>query len=197
MDWHAAAGLASALVALVATVPYIRAAARREIRPSAVTWAGWWLFSAVVFAAQMLSEPSWSAIIAGGGTAYCGVVTVLALRNGGARIGALDAVCGALGLAAIAAWQASGDPRLALLFTIAGDICLCIPTLAKSIRDPSSELGGRFLLAAVAALIGAAAARHLDFLSLGWPLYLIVANTTIGVVALRARPARAALAERA
>ncbi len=187
VDWRVASGLASGLVALAATIPYIRATFRRQIRPSAVTWAGWWLFSSVVFAAQMLSEPSWSAVISGTGAAYCGVVMVLAVRVGGVGPVALDATCGALGVAAVVVWQVTQDPRLALVIAIAGDVCLCIPTLVKSLRDPASEMGSRFLVAAAAALLGAAAARHLDFLSIGWPVYLALANTTIGLVALRGR----------
>jgi hypothetical protein len=185
MDWRAFSGLASGLIALAATIPYIRAAARREIRPSAVTWGGWWLFSSVVFAAQMLSEPSWSAVTAGTAAAYCGVVMVLALRTGGLRFSVLDLCCGALGVAAVAVWQATGDPRLALVTAIAGDVVLSIPTVVKTLRDPASEMGSRFLVAAVASLLGAVSARHLDFLSLGWPVYLVFANTAIGLVALR------------
>ena len=82
MDWHAATGVASGAVALGATIPYMRATARREIRPSAVTWAGWWLESAIVFAAQIVSEPSWSAVLSGTGACYCGIVVVLAAPTG-------------------------------------------------------------------------------------------------------------------
>lgn len=191
MDWRAASGLASGVVALVATIPYMRAAARREIRPSAVTWGGWWLFSSVVFAAQMLSEPSWSAVIAGTGAVYCGIVVVFAVRAGGAGVVALDVVCGALGVAAVIAWQATADPRLALAIAIVGDVFLCIPTVVKALRDPASEMGSRFLIAALAALLGVAAARRLDVVSVAWPAYLAFANTTIGLIALRGRTPRA------
>jgi hypothetical protein len=187
MDWRAASGLASGVVALAATVPYMRAAARREIRPNAITWGGWWLFSSVVFAAQMLSEPSWSAVISGTGAAYCGVVMVLAVRAGGLGLVALDIACGALGVAAVVAWQVTQDPRLALAIAIAGDVFLCIPTVVKALRDPASEMGSRFLVAALAALLGVGAAQRLDFISVAWPAYLAFANTTIGLVALRGR----------
>ena len=173
---------------LLATIPYIRATARRDIRPSVVTWAGWWLFSAIVFAAQMLSEPSWSAGISGSATVYCGAVTVLAVRVSGPRLRALDITCGLLGLVAIVAWQVTQDPRVALAIAIAGDSVLTVPTLVKTVRDPSSELGSRYLIAAGAALLGATSAVRLDFLSLGWPVYLAVCNATIGVIALRPRP---------
>jgi hypothetical protein len=55
-------------------------------------------------------------------------------------------------------------------------------------------MGGRFLIAALAALLGVAAARRLDLVSIGWPAYLVFANTTIGLVALRGRRTPGALA---
>src|SRR5579862_9672658 len=148
MDWRSATGIASGVLAFATTVPYILAPARGTIRPNSVTWAGWWLMSAIVFAAQMLSEPSWSAAVPGSSAVYCGVVVVLAVRAGGTRLGALDIACGALGAAAIVAWQLTGEPRAALAIAIAGDLVLCIPTFAKTLRDPASELGSRYLAAA-------------------------------------------------
>jgi len=189
MDWRTATGLASGVLALAATIPYIRATARGTIRPNSVTWAGWWLLSAIVFAAQMLSEPSWSAAVPGSSAVYCGIVVVLAVRRGGTRLGALDAVCGLLGVTAIVAWQLTAQPDVALAIAIAGDMVLCVPTFAKTLRDPGSELGSRYLAAAATNLLGAISASRLDFLSLGWPVYLIACNAAIGVLALRPAPA--------
>jgi hypothetical protein len=189
MDWRSATGLASGALAVVATLPYIRATARGTIRPNAVTWAGWWLLSAIVFAAQMLSEPSWSAAVPGSSALYCGVVVVLAVRSGGARLEPLDAVCGLLGLAAILAWQLTDQPQAALGIAIGGDVVLCVPTFAKTLREPASELGSRYLAASATNLLGAVSASRLDFLSLGWPIYLVLCNAAIGALALRRAPA--------
>ena len=193
MDWRSLTGLASGVLALAATTPYIIATARGTIRPNSVTWAGWWLLSAIVFAAQMLSEPSWSAAVPGSSVLYCGIVVVLAVRAGGTRLGLLDLVCGVLGLAAIAAWQLTSQPDAALAIAITGDMVLCVPTIAKTLRDPRSELWSRYLAASATNLLGAVSASRLDFLSLGWPVYLVACNAAIGVLALRPAPAGQAI----
>ena len=193
MDWRSATGLASGVLALAATTPYIIATARGTIRPSAVTWAGWWLLSAIVFAAQMLSEPSWSAAVPGSSAIYCGVVVVLAVRAGGVRLEALDVVCGVLGVVAIVAWQVTAEPDAALAIAITGDMVLCVPTIAKTLRDPRSELWSRYLAASATNVLGAVSASKLDFLSLGWPVYLVACNAAIGVLALRPATAGAAI----
>ena len=185
MDWRSATGIASGALAFAVTVPYILATARGTIRPNSVTWAGWWLLSAIVFAAQMLSEPSWSAAVPGSSAIYCGVVVVLAVRAGGVRLGVLDGVCGLLGLAAILAWQLTAQPEVALAIAIAGDMVLCVPTFAKTLRDPRSEFGSRYLWVSATNVLGAVSASRLDFLSLGWPVYLVACNAAIGVLALR------------
>jgi hypothetical protein len=185
MDWRSVTGLASGVLALAVTTPYIIATARGTIRPNSVTWAGWWLLSAIVFAAQMLSEPSWSAAVPGSSVIYCGIVVVLAVRAGGTRLGLLDLVCGGLGIAAIVAWQLTAQPDAALAIAISGDMVLCIPTIAKTLRDPRSELWSRYLAASATNLLGAISASRLDFLSLGWPVYLVACNAAIGLLALR------------
>jgi len=63
---------------------------------------------------------------------------------------------------------------------------LCVPTIVKTLHDPSSELGVRFLIVAGGSLLGVVSAVRLDFLSLGWPIYLVLANATVGLVALLA-----------
>lgn len=193
MDWRSVTGLASGVLALVATTPYILATARGTIRPNSVTWAGWWLLSAIVFAAQMLSEPSWSAAVPGSSVVCCAVVVVLAVRRGGTRLGVLDVVCGVLGVVAIVAWQLTAAPDAALAIAIAGDMVLCVPTIAKTLRDPRSELWSRYLAASATNLLGAISASRLDFLSLGWPVYLVACNATIGLLALRSPTVEQAL----
>src|SRR5579862_8726560 len=101
MDWRILTGLLSGAVGFVGLVPYIRATARREIRPSALTWSGSALLAGIVFVAQIVSEPSWSAVMAGTGVVGCTVIAILAIRIGGLRLSGLDIACGALGLLAI------------------------------------------------------------------------------------------------
>jgi len=91
-------------------------------------------------------------------------------------------------IAAIVAWQLTAQPDAALAIAISGDMVLCVPTIAKTLRDPRSELWSRYLAASATNLLGAVSASRLDFLSLGWPVYLVACNAAIGVLALR-RPA--------
>ena len=85
------------------------------------------------------------------------------------------------------------QPDAALAIAIAGDMVLCVPTIAKTLRDPRSELWSRYLAASATNLLGAVSASRLDFLSLGWPVYLVACNAAIGVLALRPATAEQAI----
>src|SRR6185312_1015895 len=100
MDWRIVTGLLSGVLGTVGLVPYILATARRQIRPSAVTWSGQALLAGIVFVAQITSEPSWSAVIAGVGVVGSAVVAVLAVRVN-LQVVLLDIVCAVLGLLAV------------------------------------------------------------------------------------------------
>src|SRR5471032_3370590 len=104
MDWRILTGVLSGVVGAVGLVPYIRATAKRQIRPSALTWSGQALLAGIVFVAQITSEPSWSAVIAGVGVVGSTIVAVLAVRVNLLHVALLDIACAVLGLLAIVAW---------------------------------------------------------------------------------------------
>src|SRR5579864_9148354 len=133
MDWRILTGLLSGAVGFVGLVPYIRATARREIRPSALTWTGSALLAGIVFGAQMVSEPSWSAVIAGTGVVGCTIIAVLAVRMGGWQLAAIDIACATLGLLAIVAWQITQDPQIALGIAIGAALIVSVPMLLKTV----------------------------------------------------------------
>lgn len=190
MDWRATIGLIAGLVTFAATVPYIVAAAKGSIQPSAVTWAGGALLNGIVFAAQISSEPSWSSGLALAATIYCSIVTVLAVRFNFPGFTMLDKVCIALGIVAIAGWQMTNQPLVAVALAILADTIICVPMLVKLWRDPATEMASRFLICAGSSVLGVISSRHFKAIDLAWPVYLVLLNGLIGGLALRGQPVR-------
>ncbi len=190
MSGRAAIGLVAALLYVGATVPYIRAAARHSVQPNLVAWGGGAVINTIAFAAQLSKEPSWSAALAAVTACYCAVIVVLTWRNGDRSLDRFDVVCLVLGAGAIIAWQLSDIAEVALGLSVAADVALCAPMVAKTKRLPSSEIPAPFLIAACAAALSATSATHFDAVSLTWPCWLFVINGLIGVLALRAGPER-------
>lgn len=192
MDWRLLAGVLSGVISIGATVPYVVATARRSIQPNALAWCGWTLLNAIVFATQIVSEPSWSAVLPGAGAAGCLAIALVTIRVDRVRaISRAEVVCGAFGVLALAGWQVTDDPQIALGFAIAAFLILSGPMVVKTARDPSSEPTALFVLFMLISALSIVSAARFDFLSLGWPVSYLVFQGTIAAITVRGRsPAR-------
>ena len=192
MDWRALAGVLSGVISVASTVPYVVATARRSIQPHALVWFGWSLLNGIVFVAQMTSEPSWSAVLAGAGTGGCLVVAVVAIRVSGIRpISSAELVCGTLGVLAIIGWQVTSNPQVALSFAIAASVVMSMPMLVKTARDPFTEPPALFVVFVLISVLSIASARRFDFLGIGWPASYLAFDLTMAAITVRARTAGA------
>jgi hypothetical protein len=186
MDWRILTGVLSGVVGCVGLAPYIRATAKREIRPSALTWSGQALLAGIVFTAQITSEPSWSAVIAGVGVVGSTIVAVLAVRVN-LHVALLDIACGVFGLLAIIAWQITQDPQIALGIAIGAALIISVPMLLKTFHDPGSEPLGVFAIWIGASSLAIISASRLDFLSIGWPAFFTAFDVTMAFLVARGR----------
>ena len=190
MDWRMLTGVLSGVVSVASTVPYVVATARRSIQPNALAWCGWALLNGIVFAAQMASEPSWSAVLAGAGAGGCLVVALVTIRVSGIRtFTPAEFVCGMLGVLAIVGWQVTRNPQIALAFAITASLTVSIPMLAKTVRDPSTEPAALFVVFVLISVLSLASANRFDFLSVGWPASYLVFDLSIAAITIRGRAA--------
>ena len=186
MDWRILTGVLSGVVGSVGLVPYALATAKRQIRPSALTWSGQALLAGIVFVAQITSEPSWSAVIAGVGVVGSTIVAVLAVRVN-LRVALLDVACAVLGLLAIVAWQITQDPQVALGIAISAALIVSIPMLLKTFHDPGSEPLGVFAIWIGASSLAIISASRLDFLSIGWAAFFTAFDVLMAFLVARGR----------
>jgi hypothetical protein len=189
MDWRILTGLLAGAVGAAGLVPYILATAKREIRPSALTWSGQALLAGIVFTAQITSEPSWSAVIAGVGVVGSTVVAMLAVRVN-LHLAALDIVCAVLGLLAIIAWQVTQDPKIALGIAIGAALIVSVPMLLKTFHDPGSEPLGVFAIWIGGSSLAIISASRLDFLSIGWPAFFAIFDLMMVFLVLRGQASK-------
>ncbi|MGH2851142.1 MAG: hypothetical protein ACRDLP_11050 [Solirubrobacteraceae bacterium] len=169
-------------------MPYVVATARRSIEPNALAWLGWAVLDAIVFVAQIVSEPSWSAVFPGAGAAGCLAIALVTIRAGRIRTASRgELACGAFGVLAIVGWQVTGDPQVALGLAIAASLVMSAPMLVKTAKDPASEPIGPFIAFAVVSALSIVSATRFDFLSLGWPASYLAFQLTILAITIAAR----------
>ena len=186
MDFHVFAAVLAGLLTLASVVPYVRDMLKGTTKPNIVSWGLWTLIQAIFAAAQFSAGASLSIVLPAVEVGTTGLVVVLGLIGFGyKKYRPLDFVCLALALLAIALWQISKDPMVALWLSVAADFVAAVPTLVKAYKDPKSETPSAYLLVALSAIAAAFATSIIDIPNLLWPAYIFAINaTTLSLILL-------------
>lgn len=188
MDYHIVLAALSGVLEVASVVPYIRDIVKGETRPNVVSFVLWTTLQVIALLAQLKAGASWSAIVVVMLTLSNLVILVFAFRGYGYRkYGYLDGVSFALCVGALVAWQTTGNPLLAIFFSIVADVCASIPTLVKTYREPRTEHAGAWGLVTLALLLGTLSTERYDAANLAMPFYLTLMMGTIFILALRGR----------
>ncbi len=207
--------ISSAVLSVIAAVPYIIMTLRGTAKPRPVSWAIWASILAIGAVAAFETQQVPAAIYNTVATAENGVVAVLALRTPmdqrdppvwvrllGRRKVKLDLFCVAgavVGLVLLAVIRA---PVLAVVAAMATEFIGYIPTAVNAWRHPRHEPWPVYLLyaAATALVVAAAWLPFIDgrgvpaFTATALPLYLTAADGSVGFIILARRRSSAAAA---
>jgi hypothetical protein len=187
MDWRTVTGLIAGIITLLAIFPYIRDILRGLTRPNLVTWSLWTLNGSILAFAQYAAGASWTLAVVVGATISTAMVTLLAVPFGQRAYGLFDAVCLVMALAAMGGWWWTKDPLAAIVLGVLAEIFAVAPTIAKIYRAPETETPSTFWLTAFATILSMIASTKFDLANLLFPIYFIVVNTLIAVMATRGR----------
>ena len=130
-------GVAAAVTATAAYIPYIRSILKGKTKPNRASW--WiWAVLGVIISASYWSVGARNSFWV---TLPIGIVTtaLLSLRYGIGGWTPFDRACLAGAGAGLAMWLLSGSPALALYICIFTDAVGYLPTLRKVYLDPGSE----------------------------------------------------------
>ncbi len=187
-DWHFALGLIGGLLALGAIIPYIKDILHGTTRPNVVSYSLWAILLSISLLAQLSAGASWSAALIIGDLIGTTIIVALCVAGYGYRKhGWGEKVCLALAILAIVSWQLTQEPVIAIMFAVLADAMAAMPTLMKTFRDPWSELPTMWLIIALGALCAAFSTTIVDPANLIFPIYLLLMDGLIGVVALVGR----------
>lgn len=188
MDFHVVMAVLAGVLTIVSVVPYVRDMLRGTTRPNIVSWGIWCLVQAIFAAAQFSAGASLSIVLPAFEVATVGLIVVLGLAGYGyKKYRPLDFVCLALALGAIALWQMTKDPAVALWMSVAADVLAAVPTFIKAYRDPKSETLSAYFLVALSAVAAAFATDIIDVANLLWPANIFFGNTLIVCLILLGR----------
>ncbi|MCF7834353.1 MAG: hypothetical protein K9L98_03465 [Candidatus Pacebacteria bacterium] len=172
-------GYSSAIFITASTIPYIRDILLKKTKPERMTWFIWSILLLIAFFAQLAEGASWSLLATGVDCIAIIIIFILSLKYGVGGATKLDifAIVGA-GVGLII-WYLTKEPLLALLITIAIDICAALPTIIKTYKKPHTETLSAYVLCAVGGLLSAFSVGELNFSLLVFPIWIFILNYSI------------------
>jgi len=122
-----------------AYIPYVRGVFKSKTRPTISTWISWCLMDGVVLAGMVAQHQiAWQMIayVLGclaviSASLYCNAT--LGWKN-------LDTYCVGIVAVAVCSWAITGDPDLAIVFSLVAAIVGSVPMMVNSWKDPANEM---------------------------------------------------------
>ncbi len=166
-----------ALVNVAGSSVYIWRTAKGLTKPNRVTFFMWGLAPLIAFAAALSEGVGWASltILVSGLIPASAFIATFFNKNAYWKLGRFDYVCGAFSLLALLLWWMTENAATAILFAILSDGVATVPTVIKAWRFPETEYWTGYAAAIVSALSSFFVIETFTFVSLAFPVYLILA----------------------
>jgi hypothetical protein len=171
-------------LSLIGAYGYIRDTLRGDTSPNRVTWSLWGVEGVLAFFVERQQHVGLAALMTLMlGLVPCAVV-VASFRNpnGVWKLGAFDAVCGAVSVGGLIFWAAINEPTVALVAFVVADQMAALPTVRKSWLAPSTESPRLFFLGSLNCAITVLTLSKLTTAGVLFPGCILVTDLIVGLL---------------
>lgn len=172
-------GLAAGVLAVLASVVYIRAILRGETKPDRGAYFVWGVTSTISFFAYWAGGAEDSVWFAAGDFVVGVIMVFLALKYGYGWTSRRHIPALVVALAGLLLWSITDDPFLALLCSTSVDAVGYVLIVIKSYEAPESEDVKSWVIYLIAAILGLLAVHEGSLLVLFYPVYVIVVTAAV------------------
>ena len=176
--------VSGSIIVAVSLIPYLVLTIKGKIRPRISSWSTWALITGIATIAAISEGAYTSALLTGISTINEILIVIFAIRHGDKDYSRIDAICQSTSVLGVVFWLVSGSVIWAIFFQMIADMFAAIPTFYHSWIAPHEEDWSPFLIFAFGAAVVASTIRELDFINLGFPIYLIVVSGSLGILIL-------------
>lgn len=176
----AACGVASSVLAIYCTLPYVRSILAGRTKPHQFTWLVFTLMNGIIAVSQILEGARVSALIPVTFTIGSAIVLALSFKFGERNTSSYDRGLFAASLLTIAVWCITKNSALAIWLTVLIDIFATTMMVLKIRTDPHSEAPGPWLIATLAYVFScmSLATTHFGLLFVR-PIYGILSDIAV------------------
>ncbi|MFZ2025309.1 MAG: hypothetical protein WAV51_03440 [Microgenomates group bacterium] len=177
--------IVSSILALISPVIYVKAILKGEAKPHRTTRLVLLLITSLATLSLFVQHDTVAIWLAGISTLQSIVIFVLSIKHGMGGFSKMDIVCFFIAFGGIVLWQTTKNPSLALYASILADFVGMVPALVKTYKYPETEIWTFYALDTTAALFSLLAVKTYALQQFSYPLYLMVINFSMVVLALR------------
>lgn len=147
-----------------------------KVKPNRVTWLLWGLDPLIVFAAQIsqgVGLISFTTFVFGAVPVFIFFASFLN-KKAYWKLTKFDLTCGVLAIVGLVLWQITQVGNWAILFAIASEVFVTLPTIIKSYIAPETENYQVYLLNGLGAVIILFTIRIWDVAHIAYPIYVAI-----------------------
>jgi len=179
------------LITVLAVVPYIIDILKGSTRPNLVSWVTWTLLTGIATVAELSAGEVITSIFTASATLATLLVVIVGLfRKSYVKYTRFDVICQISALLGIVLWQVFDSPGLAVVASVIIDFIGALPTLRHSYQKPREETWVTFAVSSLGGLFGVLALESYDWVSLPYPVYIVLMNLATAIVILASRTRR-------
>lgn len=177
-------GALSIVVGVIGYAPYLWSMFKGNNKPHVFSWVVWSLISFIAFFIQIKNGAgpgSWVVLFS---SCLCIVVALYSLKYSRLTIVGIDWLYFTGALLALLCWLVLDQPFLATICIILTDAFGFAPTFRKAWSAPHDESITVYVSSAIKFIIAIFALTQVSFLTIAYPLYLVIANTAFTIFTL-------------
>ncbi len=169
-------GQAAAVLALVATIPYVLSILKGKTQPNRASWLIWWLVNLSLVASYHYAGATTTIWLNIAYVFTTGIIFFLSLKYGVGGYTKLDTFCLAVAAIGLILWWMTNNPVTALYLNILVDALGFIPTLRKAYLHPASEDKLAWNLSVISNALNVMALTSWQLKIIAFPIYNFTFN---------------------
>jgi hypothetical protein len=145
--------LLALVVSVIAYVPLVRSIYTSKARPTISLWISWGLMDTAILAGMIAAgEIGWQMVAYVIGVGF--VLGVCIYKKASLGWTRLDTICLLIVIVAILMWALSGDPDMAIIFSLIAAVVATIPFARNLWIDPAREIMSPWVLFLIGGIFG-------------------------------------------
>ena len=177
-------GILSGVIGLAATLPYVLAIYKGEVRPHRVAWLIGLLAKTLTFITQIAKSAQFSLLLNLAGIISGGIIFILSIKRGVGGVNRRDRIAFMLSMTGLVAWLLTREAFYGLFFAIAADAIGTILTVDKTYRMRGTESPITWAMATIASIFGLLAVDSYTLGQTAFPLYAVIGGFSLFLVSL-------------